>query len=426
MVALWSPSASVTVTARGPKSTEGIVFRRILTIGAAVVLAAFLAAASAPPGARSSGMTVAVGTVTSPGGAAVGGVTVDLYAWPSDAVLAALRPGQIVPRTLLATAVTGAAGRYAVQVSQARLTAAAVDGGYANLEIDTVAGSWFFPYQTSSPPGRPVVPATVNLGHKKHKWPCGWNSRFHEPYGATGWGYERPRAAAWAVVGQGYIVHQKRTRGDWLKFLYGQGNAHSQASALGIGISGYGFDAGYTSDGAHMSSSTQYLGFGKWYGNSWFQTQFNTGQYRTLCIGHRYQHVPHQHQHGQCPKRTGPGGTWYVHKCLWMIHSRGWAAGTHVLHPKKAPAARHCTFFNRKSIWHSDYGVAVRWSHGFTVGAALNIRGVNLKAFYNSSSQTGYDTNALMEFKFRQNGFLCGTNRPVRTAQQLVQRASKP
>jgi len=47
----------------------------------------------------------------------------------------------------------------------------------------------------------------------------------------------------WAVVGQGYILRQRHTRGDWLTFKYTQGASHSQDSALGVGISGYGFNA---------------------------------------------------------------------------------------------------------------------------------------------------------------------------------------
>jgi hypothetical protein len=63
-------------------------------------------------------VTVATGIITSPGGAAMPGVTVDLYTWPPDAVLSAMRPGQAVPRALLATATTSSAGSYALQVPQ--------------------------------------------------------------------------------------------------------------------------------------------------------------------------------------------------------------------------------------------------------------------------------------------------------------------
>lgn len=90
------------------------------------------------------------------------GVTVDLYAWPSDAVLLALKPGHLVPTTLLATATTSSAGKYMLRVPAAKLKAAAVESGYANIEIfSAVGGFWFFPYQTDSLPGRPSAPVTV-------------------------------------------------------------------------------------------------------------------------------------------------------------------------------------------------------------------------------------------------------------------------
>jgi hypothetical protein len=79
------------------------MLHRILAAGAAAILPALLLTASAPSSAALSGVTVAVGTITGPGGAAMPGVRVDLYAWPTDAVLSAMRPGQAVPRTLLAT-----------------------------------------------------------------------------------------------------------------------------------------------------------------------------------------------------------------------------------------------------------------------------------------------------------------------------------
>jgi len=48
------------------------------------------------PGSAPSGVAVAAGTVSGPGGAAMPGVAVDLYAWPSDAVLKAMKPGELV------------------------------------------------------------------------------------------------------------------------------------------------------------------------------------------------------------------------------------------------------------------------------------------------------------------------------------------
>lgn len=91
----------------------------------------------------SSGVAVAGGTVTSASGTAMPGVTVDLYAWPSDAVLLALKPGHLVPTTLLATATTSSAGKYMLRVPAAKLKAAAVESGYANIEIFSAVGGFY-------------------------------------------------------------------------------------------------------------------------------------------------------------------------------------------------------------------------------------------------------------------------------------------
>jgi integrase len=68
----------------------------------------------------------------------------------------------------------------------ARLKAAAVDSGYANLEIRSPAGgSWFFPYQTGSLPARPAPPVTVNL-RGKATVNCGNDPNGH-PYSFYAW-----------------------------------------------------------------------------------------------------------------------------------------------------------------------------------------------------------------------------------------------
>jgi hypothetical protein len=399
------------------------VLHRILAAGAAAILPALLLTASAPSSAALSGVTVAAGIITGPGGAAMPGVRVDLYTWPADAVLSAMKPGQAVPGTLLATATTSSAGGYALQVPPASLSKAAAKTGYANLEIDTAVGIWFFTYQAGPPGGQSSVPVTVSLG-RKSKWACGFDSR-GRPYGFSGFSLERKRANAWAVVGQGYILRQRHTRGDSLGFEYTQGASHSQDSALGAGISGYGFDAGYTSAGSHASTATNAEGYAPEHGNTWFRTMFKTGQFRGVCYGLPHQRVPHLRQHGQCPKKHGVS---FVHKCLWMIHSRGWFGGQSTLHPKKAPRTpgRFCAFHGAGDHVDGDHGSAVQWSHGFELGAALDIKGASLKASFNGSAHTGYDANAVMSFRFRHKGYLCGTNASEATAAVIVQRASKP
>jgi hypothetical protein len=61
----------------------------------------------------------------------------------------------------------------------------------------------------------------------------------------------------------------------------------------------------------------------------------------------------------------------------------------------------------------------------FQVGAALGLKGVNLKATYGSTTQTEYDVNALMYYRFHRRGYICGTNAPPSSAAQLVARPHK-
>lgn len=382
------------------------------------------AGASLPDDSASSGVAVVAGIVTSPSGAAMPGVAVDLFAWPSDTVLRTMKPGELVPTTLLATATTNTAGRYTLRVLAARLKAAAVESGYANLEIfSAVGGIWFFPYQTGTLAARASAPVTVNLGRKPTS-SCGYEPT-GQPYSFTGFKLQRQREPAWAVVGQGYIIGQRKTKGDYVAFEYNQGASHTQASALGVGISGYGFDAGYNGAGSHASTATRSEGYPNEHRNAWFRTLFSTGQYRGECIGPADHKVPRVRQHGRCPRKYS--AVTYVHKCLWMISSTGWFGGATITHPRPTPTApsRFCAPQAAGSHFDTSNGIAVQWSSGFELGAALGIKGANLKASFNSTTQTGYDANALMHFQFNHFGFICGTNKAPAKAAILVMRGNK-
>jgi hypothetical protein len=86
--------------------------------------------------------------------------------------------------------------------------------------------------------------------------------------------------AAEAVVGQGYITPERKTKGDWMTLLYGQGSSHNKASKLGLGISGYGLDAGYSSGGTNTSTATHGASFPGPHHSAWFRTEFKTAQFR--------------------------------------------------------------------------------------------------------------------------------------------------
>jgi len=402
------------------------MFQRICAVGVAVVLIALPAGASASHGSVSSGVAVATGTVTGPTGAAEPDATVDVYAWPSDAVLQAMKPGETVPTTLLATTTTNAAGRYTLRIPAARLRSAALastDSGNVNLEIESPSGIWFLSYQTRSLSGGQTATATVDMDSKT-KWPCGTDPQ-GRLYGFSSFKLVKHLKPAWAVVGQGYITRQKSTAGDWVNFDYTQGSSHTQTSTLGIGISGYGIDAGYSGYGTNTSTASRSAGFPNSSSNAWFRTEFSTALFRGSCYGLPYQKVPRVKQHGSCPTKYYVS---YVHKCIWMVESTGWFGGTNTQHPSQTPSTpeANCAPYEAGSHYDGDFGKAAEWSTGFSIGAAVGIKGVNLKANFSSSTQTGYDTNAVMYYHFNKAGYLCGTNGGPATAAILVQRGDLP
>jgi hypothetical protein len=406
------------------------VFDRIWALSAVVVLMGASVGGSIAGHSASSAAMVGIGTVTTASGAAMPGAAVDLYAWPSDAVQSALKPGETVPTTLLATATTNKAGQYALQVSPAKLKAAAVELGYANLEIfSPVGGFWFFSYQTGTLPARPSAPVTVNLGGKKRP-SCGLTPR-HKPYFFTSYKFQRERSPAPAVVGQGYIVRQKpKTVGDTVNFEYDQGSSHMQISTLGVGISGHGLDAGYQSSGTHTSTATRMETYAPAHGNAWFRTDFKVGQFRGICYGPANDsNIPNQNQQ-HCPKTItdAQGAVHYVHKCFWLIKSIGWFGGTSTVVPKHSPRtpAKFCASHEADSGFGGDFGKAVQWSGGFEFGAADGVKGVTGNLKFNASAQTGYDQNDHMYFHFNHKGYLCGTNGSESTAALLVERSNKP
>lgn len=93
--------------------------RNLAVLTAGILLAVSMIVSPAHAGTRvnnfasgeaTAGMAVATGTVTGASGTAMPDTIVDLYAWPSDAVLKAMKPGQTVPTSLLGTATTNSAG----------------------------------------------------------------------------------------------------------------------------------------------------------------------------------------------------------------------------------------------------------------------------------------------------------------------------
>jgi len=402
--------------------TSGMVLAASLAVGPA-----YAGQISATGTVTSSGMTpVASGTVTTASGAAIPGQTVGLYAWPNDSVLNALPVGNLIPTTLLATATTSNSGQYMLQVPAATLKAAAVSSGYANLEILSAGGGfWFFPYQTDSLPAQPAAPVTVNLDAGKGPI-CGFGPK-GQILVFTGFFKQRQRPNAPATVGQGYIGALK-TRGDTMKFNYTQSTSHSQTTTLGVGVSGYGFDAGYSKSGTTSETASDSQGYPSQSRNTWFTTNFNVGQGRGLCHVEPGDTVRHKKQQGQCPRKTQfVNRTVDVYKCIWMLRSTGWFGGGNWVHPKNAlnTPAKFCAKERAGLSFSTANESAVNWSNGWDLGVSLGVKGVNLKDSFNASAQTGYDSNAKMEFDFGQTGWICGTDHDPSKATQLVMRGTR-
>jgi hypothetical protein len=135
---------------------------------------------------------------------------------------------------------------------------------------------------------------------------------------------------------------------------------------------------------------------------------------------------PHRpKQKGYCPKTYNGTPVAY---CVWKERSNGWFGGASVQYPKTARATpyRNCARYVRGTHFGSDRGRAVQWSQGYEISAGFNIKGANLKAAFNTSSQTGYDSNAYLYYQFQQAGWMCGTNGAPSKSAQLVARDNLP
>lgn len=300
---------------------------------------------------------------------------------------------------LLASTTTSSAGWYALAVPRAALKAAAVDQGWANLEVATASGAWWdFTYQT----GRAkTVTVNLNLAGLPQ---CPMHTATASP-----WYYSQQLAKAWDVVGQGYILKSPLTSGDTVDFTY----QRTQTSTLGVGGSAQADNIGYHVAGTETVSTSRGVGFAAQHTGVWFRTQFRVALYHQFCLGYK---GPAQRG---CPKRTPDGATDII-KCLFTVRSNGWSGGATQLYPKTAPRtpAYDCNKYAKGNRFFADYGSAVTWSQGFNLAAD----GIG----FNASTQTGYDLHGHMNFQFGHSGWLCGTNGNDATAAQLVARGTKP
>ena len=241
-------------------------------MGSALALAASLAlpASAATRAGSSSGQLVAAGTVTATSGQVMPGAKVSLYAWPSDKFLAAMKPGQDVPRRLLTSTTTASSGTFRLKVPAGALSAAAVSGPYANLEVDSGTSTWFITQRVSD-----WTPATVHLTDAA--------DATVPDYCVTQYKGQLKRRLG--TVGQEY---------DWgnapgveQAFTYHAG----QTTTLSIGISKTGKPGSFSIGGSEAESAASNLDFPVQKGPGFyhFRTLWRVAKYLKTCGGGKIQ-----------------------------------------------------------------------------------------------------------------------------------------
>lgn len=357
------------------------------TSGAVLISSLLLAPVTQPASAAaaataSSSMLTVAGTVDSASSHLAAGADVQLYAWPSDGVLQALRPGHSVPRKLLATATTGSAGSYTLRVPAGVLHSVANSSGYANLEADSGTGSWFFTRKATDL----GTVGSVNIAGAS-------------PATCSGWVFQHQVKKAWGTVGQAYILSNATHVHE--KFSYAKG----QSSTLGVGVSPSGKVGSFSANGSESESKTGSVGFpGFGPSNVLYRTLWRMALYRDLCG-----------RGGKVMTSAVPMGGF---KCKdgvcvkYQVRSDGWASGESEVHPRQAPKTPSfdCVPYQAGGSFSTDSERAKTWSGGLSV-TALN---------FSAEAQTGYDTSAQVSFTFGASRALCGTNAVPPAAAQLV------
>ena len=347
-----------------------------LTIVSVFLLLFMRGPAAQASAGNSSTLTVASGWITGANGSAIPGMTIDLYAWPSDKILKGLRDGQSVPRELIATAASNSAGQFSLRVSKGTLSASALSAGNANLEADAGSASWFFTASAKDP-----VITSIHLTGV---------AASESPDYCTPWRFLKEEPPSWATVGQAYIASNATHVTQ--SFTYTTG----QSSTLGVGLSYSGKAGSFSASGTVSTSSTYNMYFPSFSASTLYRTLFDVGLYYDVC--------------GQ-PGRIVAGGSDVYHGSRYQVRSNGWyGAGESFEHPKALPKATYCGLQPPGSAVSTSSERAVTWSAGFGIGV-VNFGGV---------AQTGYDSSAQVTINFGAYRYLCGTNAPPSKAALLV------
>lgn len=345
---------------------------------AAVLLIPLLAFGS-PPGPGAAMMTVH-GTVMAIGHP-MPDVKVVIHAWPDQAIVQALKPGQKVPWVLVGTATTAADGTFSVAMPLAKLMPEA-SYGVVNLEADTTTAMFGFPVVVTKTPGNAYLAGSHPVVHlistPRDDHGCG---------GIGQWIYLKPLGKHYATVGETYVAASHATQ----HFTYAKG----QSSSLGWGVSASAKYASWSQNGTYSWSSSFKETWPTYGANRsvWYTTAFKWAKYgcRTISGGYAF--------YGQ--------------------HASGYAGGADIKKPTFIPPTprRFCVKQISGSSPTSNNSSAVMWTAKVEVKAVKDDAALGFEA----SAETGFDTSAQITYTVSRTRYLCGwKSLPGGTPRQLV------
>lgn len=333
-------------------------------------------------------------TVSGEVAGAAGQVRVVLYLWPSQATVAALRPGQTVPLSVLASQMTSS-GSYALSVDPAALRVTM--GSVVNMQVVASANggmdSYSFSRQLAADHAGGLVLAalfgpprmasqTANLrvprcgsGNHRHYCACPF-----PPGGVPDhMVFKKNLGEKSVIVGALF----SRVRGITAKFSYEE----SQSSSLGVGISAGDSFANFSQRGTFSVSSSSGVNFPNFHGHTahLYKTEFRYGKYRWRCD---------ITQNGVTKQIWG----------AWQVQANDFGGGATTPKLHKSPDAKFCVFQEAHSTFHKSTSAA----YEFTKGASLSDNiGIDL------SAQTGYDHRARLAYTVGNTGRqICGLKGP--------------
>jgi hypothetical protein len=339
----------------------------VIGVGIGALISSSIAAAPTLAASHTEAAITVTGTVTA-SGHAMAGESVEIHAWPDQAIVQALKPGQKVPWVLVGTATTRANGTYSTNIPLAKLMPEA-SYGVVNLEADSAAGMYSFPVVVSENGGNSYLAGSHPVINLTSDSPADHGCK-------GGWYYLYSLGKHWATVGQTYIL----TGSAKQKFVYKK----SQSTSLGFGISQTGGAGTYSEDDTYSWSVGSVTPW-PWYGphrSIWYRTKFKWGQY-------------------QC--RVLDGGPFEPN---YGEHVNGYAGGAQITKAKYTPytPSRFCDYYVTGTEPEFDTSTAVEWTKKISIDAVYGDAALG----FDASEQTGYDTDGAVTYDMVTGHNICG------------------